>query len=176
MEFNRIIQIIYFLMFLFILKQLYNIFSLKRSIKSKKIAIYNPKVKIYIGFLVMALLALGIMTIINKDYFGIIYILTGLGFAYVFLDKVIIYEDGIYYNGRIDKWSEIKKWSYADKSSNIKMDTTKPGNKAYRLIPVKYEDKDAILAVIASRKNKKKNKVKKYDPHRFLITKQVGKG
>ncbi|WP_099203709.1 DUF5673 domain-containing protein [Miniphocaeibacter massiliensis] len=161
MDFNRIIQIIYFLMFLFILKQLYNIVNVKKSIEGKKLAVYNPKVKIYIGLLVVALLLLGTMTLVNKDYFGIIYILTGLGFAYVYVDKVIVYETGIYYNGRLDSWNEIKKWTYDARTSNLRLETTKPGNKAYRSIPIKNEDKENILSIIRNRKNKKKNKVKK---------------
>ncbi len=154
-NFEQILQIVYFIMFLFIAKQIYNIITTRRSIKSKIIATYSPKSKILVGAISGMLVILGVMTIYTKNYFGIVYLLTGLGFMYMFSEKIIIYEIGVYYNGRFDNWDEIKKWFYSDATKTLEFTTTKQGNKANRTIPVKPEDKDEILTIIKGKKNKK---------------------
>lgn len=154
-KFEQILQIVYFLMFLFIAKQIYNIITTKRNIDSKIISTYAPKSKVLIGAISGMLVVLGIMTIYTKNYFGIIYLLTGLGFIYMFTEKITVYELGIYYNGRFDNWDEIKKWFYNDATKTLELATTKQGNKANRSIPVKPEDKDELLTIIKGKKNRK---------------------
>ncbi len=157
---DKVLQIVYIVIFLFVLKQIYTGIKVKRSIKGKVVAEFIPKMKILVGILIVGLFVLGATFVINKDYFGIVYLLTGLGFIYIYSSKVTIYTTGIYYNARMDEWTEIKKWDYDYKNSNIRLETTKPGNKSFRAIPLKREDSDQVLALIKSRKSKKKVKNK----------------
>ena len=71
-------------------------------------------------------------------------------------EKINIYDEGIYHNARIDRWDEIKRWSYDDSSSTLKIYTNKIGSKSERIIPVKYENKEEILDIIKNKKKKRK--------------------
>ena len=156
MKLYDVLKILYFLIFLFIGKQIFDIFKAKRSISSSKLNSFYPKAKVSMGFVSGALIVLGVYSIAIRDYFGVVYLLAGLGFTFLTSEKIVVYEEGIYHNARFDKWDEIKRWSYDDKTNTLKLTTTKVGSKSERLLPIKYENKEAVLEIIKSKKKKRK--------------------
>lgn len=156
MDFNNILKIVYAVFLAYILKQLYDIFRVRKGIKGTVIAYYSPKIRMLAIVLSIMLVILGGITIASKDYFGIVFILIGIGFGYINMEKVIVYTNGIYFNGRMDTWEEIKRWQYNDATNNLELKTTKIGTKENRLIPIKAENRDELLTIIKDVKKKKK--------------------
>lgn len=161
MNFTQVLQVLYVIILLFILKQIYNAINTKRRIDGKIIAVYMPKSRVVMAIAAGLLAMMGAFSVFAKDYFGLVYIAAGLGFGYLTMEKILVYDTGLYYSGRFDKWEDIKKWSYDNSANLLEIETTRLGNKANRTIPLKFEDKDEILTIIKSKKNKKKSKSRK---------------
>lgn len=156
MNFNQILKIVYAIFLVYILKQIYSIIKVRKEVKSDVLAYYAPKTRMLSTILAVLLVLLGGITIATKDYFGIVFILIGIGFGYINMEKVIVYNTGLYFNGRMDTWDEVKQWQYNDKTNNLELRTSKIGAKENRFIPIKPEDRDELLTIIKNIKRKKK--------------------
>lgn len=154
MKYKDFLNILYIIILLVVLRQIYYGYHAKKSATGKLIAYYMPQSRFLIVFLAMMLMLLGAYTLIAKEYFGLVYLLSGIGFAYLSYQKIYIYEDGILYNTKFTKWEQIKKWGYNDRTKNLEILTNAVKN-SKQIIPLRIEDKNEVMTII---KRKKKNK------------------
>lgn len=158
---NQFVDLIYILFFGFTIKQVADIVKSRRKIKTP-IGTFSQRPRAIAIIMAFLLLFLGISFFFtNPGVIAFICTFIGLVYSYLAIEKIIISDEGIYFNGRFDAWDEIKQWEFQDNDKNLVLLTTKPNTKETRIIPIKPEDKVVINNLIRQRKSKKKNKVKK---------------
>ncbi len=154
MNYKTFLNVLYVLLLLFVLRQIYYGQFAKKAVEGKLIAFFNPQSRFLIAFLSGMLILLGAYSITIKDYFGIVYLLSGIGFAYLSYQKIYIYDGGILYSTKFTRWENIKKWGYNEKTKNLEILTNFPKNPT-RIIPLNINDKNEVLTIIKEKKRKK---------------------
>ncbi|WP_237036634.1 DUF5673 domain-containing protein [Mediannikoviicoccus vaginalis] len=154
MKYKDFLNILYIIILLVVIRQVYLGYHAKKAATGKLIAYYTPQSKFLIGFLSIMLMMLGAYTLVAKDYFGAVYLLSGIGFAYISYQKIYFYEDGILYNTKFTTWDKIKKWGYNDTTKNLEI-LTNATKSPRQIIPISPDNKDEVMTII---KRKKKNK------------------
>src|SRR5699024_586589 len=156
---NQFVDLIYIMFFGFTLKQVVDIVKSRKKLKTP-IATFSQRPRVIAVIMAFLLLFLGISFMLtNPGLIAVICIFIGLAYSYMSVEKIMVSEEGIYFNGRFDRWDEIKQWTFDEGDKNLILKTTKPKNKETRVIPVKPEYKDILNNIIRQRKGKKKNKV-----------------
>lgn len=148
---------IYTVMGLFTMYMLFNTIMVRKKLK-KAIKVFDPRFKILQSILIAMLLYMSFFT--KSLYLKIVVIFIALFFTYMSFERIRITEDGIYYNGRLDKWEDIDRWEFHPKG-NLMLTILR--GKSSRVIPFKVEDKseaDKIIKEYKSAKKKEKNKYK----------------
>ncbi|MDO5018460.1 MAG: DUF5673 domain-containing protein [Lagierella massiliensis] len=153
MDYKSFLNIIYIIIMLVVLGQIYGIYNAKKSDKGNLIAYFNPHSRFLIAFLAGMLVLLAAYTLTLKDYFGIVYLISGFGFAYIAYQKIYLHENGILYGSKFTKWEDIKKWSYNERTKNLQL-VTGSGKRQKRIIPVALDDKSQVMTIIKQKKKR----------------------
>lgn len=155
MKSDEMILALYTIMFAFVVYMSYKTFTIRKDIKGEQIT-FNQKPKILQYILVGLLLAMIFM--VQGIYLKIILLGISTYFVYNSTEKISFSEHGIYHNGRLEAWDDIKQWQFDDKKDTLIVHTSKKKPNNVRIYPTRKEDKDEINKTIRKFKQKKNRK------------------
>lgn len=148
---NNFIQIVYLIMFLFVLFLSYKIISTRTKlpkVQDKFKQKLNPMV------VVLNLLLFVMIFTVEGIFLKFMIISIILYFLYANTEPIILTDMGIYYGGRLDGWEDIKQWAYDDKKKFLVIVLKINGRDQQRLLPVDPKEKDRIMKAIRTYKKK----------------------
>lgn len=104
-----------------------------------------------------ALIILGVVNLIQTRHpISIIYIFMGAVFLYLVSEKIIFSEYGIYFNGKMVLYPDIKKWQFDRTNGGLEIEIKGPKKNSYMVIPVRVDDIAEMQKILKSFKSKKK--------------------
>ncbi|WP_230582936.1 DUF5673 domain-containing protein [Finegoldia magna] len=89
----------------------------------------------------------------QKTWFPLIYILLGVIFIYLTFEKISFTDKGIYFNGFLAEYEDIKQWKYTKDKRFLEL-ILKNSKANSKLIPINPSDASEMQVII--KKNKKK--------------------
>ncbi len=150
---QKVINIMYILILLFGLKQMYNVYKVKRNIGTV-IKRFEQRKRILMMIASYAIVVLGLIYLYQqKTVFPLIYVLLGVIFIYLTFEKIAFTEKGIYFNGFLAKYEDIKQWKYSKDNKFLEL-TMKNSNATNKIIPINPKDASEMQLII--KRNKKK--------------------
>ncbi len=153
MNSNDMILAIYTMMFVFVLYMSYKIFNIRKQISGER-KNFSQKSKILQYVLIGLLLAMIFM--VEGLYLKILLLGISTYFVYNSTEKITLSESGIYFNGRLEAWDNIKQWTFNDKTGQLVVTVNSPRPGTTVAFPTKLEDKEEINKTIRQYKSKKK--------------------
>ena len=141
MSAQNVINVMYILILLFGLKQMYNVYKVKKNI-GRVIKNFNQRKRI-----LMMVASYSIVVL------GLIYILLGVIFIYLTFEKISFTDKGIYFNGFLAEYEDIKQWKYSKDKRFLEL-ILKNSKANSKLIPINPSDASEMQVII--KKNKKK--------------------
>lgn len=152
MNSNDLILAIYTMMFVFVLYMSYKIFNVRKQITGER-KNFTQKGKILQYVLIGLLLAMIFM--VEGLYLKLLLLGISTYFVYNSTEKITISESGIYFNGRLEAWDNIKQWTFNEKTGQLVVTVNSPRAGNTVMFPTKTEDKDEINKLIRQHKKKK---------------------
>ena len=153
MNAKNVINVMYILILLFGLKQMYNVYMVKKNI-GRVIKNFNQRKRLLMIIASYSIVVLGFLYLYQqKTLFPLIYILLGVIFIYLTFEKISFTEKGIYFNGSLVEYEDIKQWKYSKDKKFLEL-TMKNGRATNKLIPINPSDASEMQIII--KKNKKK--------------------
>ncbi|MDO5717481.1 MAG: DUF5673 domain-containing protein [Tissierellia bacterium] len=155
MKQSDIILALYTMLFAFVCYTGYKIFQVRKNISHQQhLFSQRPRILHYI------LIGLLISMIFLVDGLYLRLILTGISIYFIYnaTERISISESGIYHNGKLDSWKEVKQWSFDEKKENLIIQTSHPKPNNIRVYPTRKEDRQNINMLIRNYKQKKKRK------------------
>lgn len=149
---DQTVTMVYTLMFVFLLFLFSKIVKTRMGLGEGQVKFrQRPKT----ALLVLNLGLLTAMVFIAEGLYLRTVILATIGyFLYVNREPIILSQRGLYFNGRLDRWEDLKKWSYNDDSEELDLIFKVDGRDLERLLPVDPRDKERILEEIKKYKKK----------------------
>ncbi|WP_297813149.1 DUF5673 domain-containing protein [uncultured Finegoldia sp.] len=153
MNAKNVINVMYILILLFGLKQMYNVYMVKKNI-GRVIKNFNQRKRLLMIIASYSIVVLGFLYLYQqKTLFPLIYILLGVIFIYLTFEKISFTEKGIYFNGSLAEYEDIKQWKYSKDKKFLEL-TMKNARATNKLIPINPSDASEMQIII--KKNKKK--------------------
>ena len=144
MSAQNIINVMYILILLFGLKQMYNVYKVKKNI-GRVIKNFNQRKRVLMMVASYSIVILGLLYLYQqKTWFPLIYILLGVIFIYLTFEKISFTDKGI---------EDIKQWKYSKDKRFLEL-TLKNSKATNKLIPINPSDASEMQVII--KKNKKK--------------------
>lgn len=151
-----IFEILFILVLLFVGKQMYDGYKNRKKLQ-EPIQGFSQRIRIMMAISSGALFALGVFyLIVDFNLMAIVYVALGIAFIYLTYEKILVGSNGIYYNGKLTLWSDIKQWGFGEDGKFLHLQVIDKGKKAARMIPVRPEDQESINALIRQYKKRKK--------------------
>lgn len=149
---DQTVTMVYTLMFVFLLFLFSKIVKTRMGLGEGQVKFrQRPKT----ALLVLNLGLLTAMVFIAEGlYLRTVILATICYFLYVNREPIILSQRGLYFNGRLDRWEDLKKWSYNDDSEELDLIFKVDGRDLERLLPVDPRDKERILEEIKKYKKK----------------------
>ena len=153
MNAQNIINVMYILILLFGLKQMYNVYKVKKNI-GRVIKNFNQRKRVLMMVASYSIVILGLLYLYQqKTWFPLIYILLGVIFIYLTFEKISFTDKGIYFNGFLAEYEDIKQWKYSKDKRFLEL-ILKNSKANSKLIPINPSDASEMQVII--KKNKKK--------------------
>ncbi|MDY6065291.1 MAG: DUF5673 domain-containing protein [Finegoldia sp.] len=153
---ETVLNIIYIFILIYTVIQLYKVVTVKSRV-GKVLDTFSQKPRTIMIIASAALIVLGVVNIIQtRQMISLIYIFMGGVFLYLVTEKIIFSEYGIYFNGKMVLYEEIKKWQFDRVNGGLEIEIKSLNKSSYMLIPVKVEDIGQMQKIIKSFKSKKK--------------------
>lgn len=160
MKSEEILQILFILVLLFIGKQLFDGYKNRKRLEDP-ISLFNQRTRLLMAVSSGMLVALGVFyMIMQPGIMAAVYILLGIAFIYLTFEKIQIAGNGIYYNGKLTRWTSIKQWGFTSDGKFLNLEVHENNRKIGRMIPTKPEDRETINNLIRQAKSKKANRLK----------------
>lgn len=152
---NDIILMLYTMMFAFVCYTAYKIFIAKKQIQGEQDLF--PQHKRILQYVLVGLL-MSMILMVEGMYFKLMLAGITTYFVYNLFEQISFSDTGVYFNGKITEWNDIKQWSFSPKNGNLILALNNPKPNDVRVIPTRAEDQDAVNKVMRTRKSKKRAK------------------
>ena len=139
---NDFLLIVFGIVLIFVIKKIVAIFQTRKKLSGGISTIKLRGRKVLFG-LSIALVGFGIVYAVKiQDIYSIVYVLIGITYSVVSLDKLYIGENGFCFDGKFGEFKKIKKWGAIN-------------NKFYEVV-VSGDLKDEILTIPLDKENAEK--------------------
>lgn len=153
---QNIFEILFILVLLFVIKQMYDGFKNRKKLE-EPVQAFPQRIRIMMAISSGALFALGVFyMIVDFNFMAVIYVALGVAFIYLTYEKILIGSNGIYYNGKLTYWTDVKQWGFGEDKKFLHMQIIDKGKKAARMIPIRPDDHETINTLIREHKKRKK--------------------
>ncbi|MDO5649567.1 MAG: DUF5673 domain-containing protein [Gallicola sp.] len=153
---QNIFEILFILVLLFVGKQMYDGYKNRKKLEDP-VQSFSQRIRMMMAISSGALFALGVFyLVVDFNLMAIVYVILGVAFIYLTYEKILIGANGIYYNGKLTLWSDIKQWGFGEDGKFLHLQVLDKGKKAARMIPVRPGDQEAINSLIRHHKKRKK--------------------
>ena len=154
---SDLLLIVFGLILIFVIKKIVAIFQTRKKLTGEVQTITLRGRKVLFG-LSVALVGFGIAYAVKiQDIYSIVYVLIGVTYSVVSLDKLYIGENGFCFDGKFGEFKKIKKWGAINNkfyevvvSGDLKDETL--------TIPLDKEDAEKFSTIIKQHKSKTKAK------------------
>lgn len=153
LNYTDLILAIYTMMLIFAVYMGYKIFKARMSIKGPRRNFYQrTKISLYI------LMSLLIFMIYASEGIYLKLVLVGLliYISYTIIEKITFFDQGIYFNGTITEYKDIRSWTFNEKNSNLIVRLSAKDD--IRIYPVRKPDREEVNKIIKDHKQKSKKK------------------
>lgn len=154
---NEFVLMVFAIVMVFVVKKLVAIYHSRKRLEGTVTAL-NLRGRKTLLMLSVSLVVFGTVYAIRiKDIYSIVYIILGVCYVLISLDKLYIADNGFCYDGKFVEFKNIKKWNSLGKkffeviSSDSLKDIT-------LTIPMDKENADKLSTIIKQKKNKSKAK------------------
>ena len=154
---NDFLLIVFGIILIYVIKKIVAIFQTRKKLTGEITTLSLRGRKVLFG-LSIALVGFGIVYAVKiQDLYSIVYVLIGVTYSIVSLDKLYIGENGFCFDGKFGEFKKIKKWgAISDKfyevvvSGDLKDEVL--------TIPLDKENVEKLSAIIKQHKSKTKAK------------------
>lgn len=154
---NDFLLIIFGIVLIFVIKKIVAIFQTRKKLTGEVQTITLRGRKVLFGPSV-ALVGFGIAYAVKvQDIFSIVYVLIGLTYSIVSLDKLYIGENGFCFDGKFGEFKKIKKWG-AISNKFFEVQVSGDLKDEVLTIPLDKENSEKLSAIIKQHKSKSKAK------------------
>jgi len=154
---NDILLIVFGIILIFVIKKIVAMFQTRKKLTGKVYTIGLRGRKVLFG-LSIALVGFGIVYAVNvQDIFSVVYVLIGITYSIVSLDRLYIGGNGFCFDGKIAEFKKIKKWgALNDKFFEVLVSGELKDE--VLTIPLTKENSEKLSAIIKQHKSKTKAK------------------
>lgn len=158
---NELFLMIFVIVLMFTLKKIKNIFSVRKKLEGEVETIQLRGRKV---LLLLSLFLVGFGSVYAfqiRDFFSIIYVLIGIAYSIIAMDKLYVAKNAFCYDGKFIEYRHIKKWT-ALSGKFLEVIHNTNDKEETLMIPLDIDSINKLSEIIKNNKGSKpKNKGKK---------------